>query len=118
MQGLLPRLQASLQQEIDRAAQAIDRCCSPLEKFQVCFWQSTSFCGGLPVLSIPSREGAPSAGSSNSQRDKPGSFLWAAVSGPDYLPATDLHTHRSVLASQQQMHGTCLQGLSLQEQPA
>lgn len=34
MQGLLPRLQASLQQEIDRAAQAIERCCSPLEKFQ------------------------------------------------------------------------------------
>ena len=40
MQGLLPRLQASLQQEIDRAAQAIERCCSPLEKFQVCFRQS------------------------------------------------------------------------------
>ena len=39
MQGLLPRLQASLQQEIDRAAQAIERCCSPLEKFQVSFWQ-------------------------------------------------------------------------------
>lgn len=55
MQGLLPRLHASLQQEIDRAAQAIERCCSPLEKFQVCLWPSApaSAVGG-PVQSITS----------------------------------------------------------------
>ena len=56
MQGLLPRLQASLQQEIDRAAQAIERCCSALEKFQVqsdvLLDECTSFCSGLPVRGI------------------------------------------------------------------